>query len=117
MAGFPGDRDNNSGDLTYTAPGGGVVKGNMYKIQESYVVARETVAAGLPFLGALTGAVWVEKVNAGGSAILVGDAVYFITATNNVTGVLTSNTLVGKALTAAGDTATQVLVWLTQSEI
>lgn len=117
MAGFPGDRDNNSGDLTFTAPGGGVVKGKMYKIQETYVVARETAAAGASFLGAITGAVWCEKVNAGGSAILLGDAVYFITASNNVTGVLTSNTLIGKALSAAGDTATQVLVLLTQSEI
>jgi predicted RecA/RadA family phage recombinase len=112
-----GDRANFSGDLVFTAPTGGVIRGQIYKILETYIVARETVSATLPFLGAIQGAVTIEKVTGTGKSFAVGDAVYYVSASKKVTPSSTGNTLVGKAIAAAGISATSVDVLLTQSEV
>jgi len=76
MANALGQRDNFSGDVTLTAPTGGVVAGNLYLIADSYWVAREDADAGDPFLAASPahGAVWVKKIS--GAALVVGDKLF-----------------------------------------
>lgn len=112
-----GDRANFSGDLPFTAPTGGVIRGQIYKINETYIVARETASAGATFLGAIAGAVTVEKLTGTGRSFALGDAVYFVSASKKVSPASTGNTLVGKAVGTATTSATTVDVLLTQSEV
>lgn len=112
-----GDRVNFSGDLPFTAPVGGVIRGRCYKINETYIVARETAAAGATFLGAIFGPVTATKATGAGTAFAIGDAVYFITASNLLTSAPTGNTLIGKAIGSATTTGTEIDLILTQSEV
>lgn len=75
-----GDRANFSGDVTLVAPTGGVVRGNIYLIADSYWVARETADAAANFLAAnpAVGAVEVAKI--AGAAMVVGDKIFVKTA-------------------------------------
>ena len=73
-----GDRANFSGDVLLTAPTGGVVRGQIYLIGDSYWVARETADAAATFLAASPahGAVEVAKKAATGDTFVVGAKVY-----------------------------------------
>lgn len=106
-----GDRTNFSGDLSFTAPTGGVTRGKIYLISGVYVVARETVAAGAAFLGAVQGAVKVEKAAGTGKAFVAGEKVYALS--NVVNKTATGAVLIGYAIEAASATATSVKIWLT----
>lgn len=107
-----GDRDNYSGDLSLTAPTGGVVKGKVYAISNSYVVARETKDAAAAFLAACTGAVWATKVSGTGKSLAVGQKVYYASASASVSPSTTGNVLIGRCLKAAAATDTSALIEL-----
>lgn len=108
-----GDRPNFSGDLSLTAPTGGVTRGLIYLIQGVYVVARETASAAAAFAAAVRGPVTVSKVAATGKSFAVGQKVYYVSATKNLTPSATGNVLVGFALSAAAATDTSVDVFMT----
>jgi hypothetical protein len=107
MAGSAGDRDNYSGDSSYTAPTGGVTKGKIYLISGTYVVARETVAVGLPFIGG-TGVIRATKAAATGKSFVIGEKVYALA--NVVNKTATGAVLIGVAREAAGATDTSILI-------
>ncbi len=108
-----GNRDNYSGDLTFTAPAGGVVRGGAYQIEDSLVVAREDADAGASFLGVMDGPVSVSKETDAGSACAAGGLVYLDAANPTVSGSASGNTATGAvALEAAADGAASVLVEL-----
>jgi predicted RecA/RadA family phage recombinase len=102
----PGDRSIFSGDVKIAAPGGGVVRGLGYLIGVRVMVARETAAAGVLTLFAVSGPVTVTKATAVNFAI--GDKVYWDTAAKNFTSVSAGNTLVGTALSAQVNADTQL---------
>ena len=102
-----GDRDNYSGDLTYTAPSGGVTRGKIYKISSTWVVARETKDAAASFIGA-TGVVWATKAAGTGKSFVVGEKVYALAAVINKTA--SGAVLVGVCRKAAAATDTAILI-------
>ena len=106
-----GDRQNFSGDLLLTAPTGGVTRGKIYLISGVYVVARETAAAGAPFLGAVNGPVVAEKATGTGKAFVIGEKIYALSsvADKDATGAV----LVGFAIAAAATASGEVDVFLT----
>jgi predicted RecA/RadA family phage recombinase len=106
-----GDRDNFNGDLEFTAPTGGVTRGRIYLISGVYVAARNTAAATEKFLGAVVGAVEVEKAAGTGKAFVAGEKIYALANVANKTG--TGAVLVGFAIEAAAATAASVKVFLT----
>lgn len=112
MANAPGQRDNFSGDVTLTAPSGGVVAGLLYLILDSYWVARENANVGEPFLAAnpAFGAVWATKT--AGAAIGIGDKVFVVAgAIRPATATGASLVLGGIGALAAAEAAdTQVLI-------
>lgn len=61
--------------MTFTAPGGGVVSGNVYKIGQLVGVAATTKAAGLPFVLHVEGVFIVPKAT--GQAWSEGALVYW----------------------------------------
>lgn len=104
-----GDRDNFSGDISVTAPTGGYTRGKLYLVSGMHMVARETKSAAEVCLMAVRGAVWVTKV--AGNALVVGQKIYFVSASNSVTGSATGNTLLGGfVVQAALSAATEVLI-------
>ncbi|MBA3589957.1 capsid cement protein [Methylibium sp.] len=106
-----GDRDNFSGDIVLTAPTGGVTRGLIYNIQNSYVVARETAAAAASFLAAVRGPVWVTKVTTTGTTLAIGQKCYFVSASKKVSSAGTGNTLLGAVvLQAAAAADAKVLI-------
>lgn len=109
-----GDLHDHSGVITVIAPTGGYTRGNLYLIASaSIVVALETKPAGSP-CAVLTSknakVVEVMKVAGTGKAIAAGAKVYFVSATNNVTGSASGNTLCGICEESAGDNATTVKI-------
>ncbi len=82
--------------MTFTAPTGGVVSGTAYKIGSVIVIATETVAETLPFVGIVIGCVDVTKVN--DEAWTEGLKVYWDDSAKKFTSVLTGNTLCGVAI-------------------
>ncbi len=75
---------NEEGDLqTFTAPGGGVVTGLPYLIGTLMVIATETVAAALPFVGLVVGVAIVPKNHH--EAWTEGLKIYWDVADNNFT--------------------------------
>lgn len=106
-----GDRQNFSGDLSLTAPSGGVTRGKIYLISGIYVVARETAAAGAKFLGAVNGPVVVEKAAGTGKAFVVGEKIYALSNVADKTG--TGAVLIGFALAAAAAASDEAEVYLT----
>jgi len=86
-----------SGDvLTLTAPSGGVVSGSAYLIGSLVVVATETVAQTLPFVGLVVGCVNLPKVAEEGWT--EGEKLYWDVSPAGLTKVLSGNTLVGVAV-------------------
>ena len=108
-----GDRNNNSGVEQVTAPTGGYTKGQIYLINDAYVVALETVSAGALCLVAHEAQdVEVVKATGTGKTFAFGDKVYFKSnkadpATS--TGAVLLNAM---ALSTAGTAATTVRVRL-----
>ncbi len=101
-----GDRTNFSGDLELTAPTGGVTRGKVYNVEDSYVVARETADAAATFLAAVEGAVTVTKATGTGKSFAKGDKVYALSNVADVAG--TGAAFMGYALSAATTSATTV---------
>lgn len=62
--------------MTYTAPAGGVVSGGVVLIGGLFVIATNTVGAGLPFEGATEGVFSLTKL-AGEGALVEGQPVYW----------------------------------------
>jgi len=86
-----------SGDvLTLTAPSGGVVSGSAYLIGSLVVVATETVAQTLPFVGLVLGCVDLPKVAEEGWT--EGVKLYWDVSPAGLTIVSSGNTLVGVAV-------------------
>lgn len=84
-----------------TAPSGGVVSGNGYKIGAFLGIAGNTIAAGLPFPLQVEGVFDVLAEGAGsGQAWAEGDAVYWDNTALQFTKTTTSNTLAGIAASA-----------------
>lgn len=84
--------------LTLTAPAGGVVAGTAYLIGAILVVARETVAQGLPFDADVCG---VHVLPKAAGALAEGASVYWDNAAKNVTATPTANYYIGVATAAA----------------
>jgi predicted RecA/RadA family phage recombinase len=82
--------------LTLTAPTGGVVSGTAYLIDSIVVIATETVAQTLPFVGLACGVVDVPKVN--DEAWTECLKVYWDDAAKKFTSVVSTNVLVGVAI-------------------
>ena len=84
------------GVLKFTAPSGGVVSGSAYKIGSLVVIATETVAQTLPFIGVPVGIVDLPKVAEEGWT--EGLKLYWDTSPANLTKEASGNTLVGVAV-------------------
>ncbi len=94
--------------VTLTAPSGGVVAGNPYKIGQLFGVAQNTAAQGEDFEMDLEGVFEIVKKTAdtpGQGALLYWDPSPGELTTSTTTG----NMLVGSAVVAAGNTATTVI--------
>lgn len=106
-----GDRNNNSGVEQVTVPTGGYTKGQIYAINDGYVVALETVAAGgLCLVAHEAQDIDVVKATGTGKSFAFGDKVYVKSnkadpATS--TGAVLLNAM---ALGTAGTAATTVRV-------
>jgi predicted RecA/RadA family phage recombinase len=106
-----GDRVNFSGDLTFTAPTGGVTRGKIYNDEDIYVVARETADATEEYLGAVTGGVTMTKATGTGKSFSRGDEVFAVSNQADVTA--SGAVLIGWALSDASTSDTTVDVYLT----
>src|SRR5574337_529054 len=82
--------------LTLTAPSGGVVSGTAYLIGTIVVIATETVAQTLPFVGMVCGVVDVPKVD--DEAWTENLKIYWDDTAKKFTSVVSTNTLVGVAI-------------------
>jgi hypothetical protein len=106
----PGERDNFSGEISFTVPSGGYTKGLMYQLVDDgvYAVARETKAENAACLMALTGRMAVTKDTGTGSALVAGGRVFLIPSTGKITGADTDTNVLldAVALNAAADSAT-----------
>ncbi len=92
-----------------TAPSGGVVSGQGYKIGAIICIAGNTVAQGLPFPAAVEGVFDHAAEGAGsGQAFAEGDAVYWDDTNHRFTKTSSSNTLAGYAVAAKATAATSV---------
>lgn len=107
---IPGSRDDFSGDVSLTAPTGGVTAGLIYNIIDSFLAARETKSAGAAALFAMTGPVWVTKVTGTGKSFAVGEKIYWLTGTKKAQKTATGATLIGRCLRAAAASDTAVLI-------
>lgn len=88
--------------LTVVAPAGGTVSGQMYKVGGIIGVAQTTQAAGENVVLSVDGVYEVPKVSA--QAWAVGDPLYFVTASRNLTNVsATGHFLVGVATEVAAN--------------
>lgn len=90
--------------LSLTAPSGGVVSGNGYKIGQNFVVATGDAAEGEPFQGKTTGVFELDKAT--GATWSEGQLLYWDDTAKNVTTTNTSDMLIGSAVEAeaSGDT-------------
>lgn len=86
--------------LTFIAPSGGVVAGGFYVIGGIGVVALETKAETLEFVGAVEGVFSLTKV--GSQAWAVGDKVYWDSGNSRFTTVSTVGPLMGVAAEVVG---------------
>lgn len=86
------------------APGGGVVAGSVYLVQNTLYLALNTVAATFVFQGAVLfncpGKILQNAVKVAGQAWVAGQNIYWDNTAKNFTTVLTSNTLIGVAANA-----------------
>ncbi len=90
--------------VTLTAPVGGVVSGNGYKIGQLFVIAFADQIAGEPFAGVRVGAFNLPKNTA--QALTEGALVYWDNSAGEVTTTSVGNLLIGAAIDAAGAAAT-----------
>ena len=105
-----GQRDNFSGEETFTAPTGGVTKGKLYQIASGMiVVARETADAAATFLAGVEGVYDVTKATSTGVTFSKGGKVYWSSSTKTVTNASTGNTLIGFALESVAAAATDTV--------
>lgn len=86
-------------NLTLTAPAGGVVSGTGVKIGDALVIATQTVAAGLPFVGRRVGVVDHAKLAA--QAWTEGQQVNWDDTNKRFTTVTTGNYRAGFAAEVA----------------
>jgi predicted RecA/RadA family phage recombinase len=91
--------------MNFTAPAGGVVSGNGYKVGQLFVVATRDVAAGSRFQGATGGVFDLPKA---GGAWTEGALVYWDDTAKNCTLTSTSNLLIGCAAEATSSTTGRV---------
>lgn len=89
--------------LTLTAPGGGVVSGGVYKINDLIVVAAADAAAAAEFEGQTVGVFTVAKTT--GEAWTEGSKLYWNNSTSKFTTTSGGNTLAGVAAAAASSGA------------
>ena len=100
--------------MIVTAPTAGYTAGQMVKIEDTVGVIAETKAATLDaVLIYKCEKIVVPKVAGTGITFAAGDKVYYRAASAAVTNASTGNTLCGRALEAAGASATTVLIDLT----
>lgn len=102
-----GDRNNNSGVEHVTAPTGGYTKGQIYLINDGYVIALETASAGALCLVAHEAQdVEVVKATGTGKSFAFGDKVYVKSnkaePATSTGAVLLNAMALGTAGTAAG---------------
>lgn len=93
-----------------TAPAGGVVSGNMYKIGQLLVVAAKSAAVGERFNGQTMGKFTLPKAT--GQTWAEGALVYWDDGAANLTTTSASNQLAGAAIVAAGSGDTTGVVRL-----
>ncbi|HVM38297.1 MAG TPA: DUF2190 family protein [Sphingomicrobium sp.] len=92
--------------LDLTAPSGGVVGGNAYKIGSAIVIAASDAAEGAPFVGYMEGVYDVEAAtHASDQAWTEGMLVYWDDSAKKFTKTSTSNTKAGVAAAAKTSTA------------
>jgi predicted RecA/RadA family phage recombinase len=97
--------------IKIVTPTGGLDAGAMTKIQDTIVLAREdAVAAAETVVDYKNPRVYLPKVTGVGRTFAVGQKVYYITATKNVTDQSGGNTICGTCVEAAGANDTTVLV-------
>ena len=107
-------RSNVFASFIVTAPTAGYTAGQMVKIEDTVGVIAETVSAGKSTaLIYKCEKIVVPKVAGTGITFAAGDKVYYRAASAAVTNASSSNTLCGRALEAAGASATTVLIDLT----
>lgn len=87
-----------------SAPSGGVLSGGGYKIGDLFGVAAVTAPEGDPFELAVSGVYTLPKA---AGAIAQGVKVYWSAANSNVTTTASGNTLIGHAVGAYADAATE----------
>lgn len=96
--------------LEFTAPGGGVVSGEPYKIGDALVIATVSAAAGAKFNGMRLGVFEVNKVSA--QAWTEGQQLNWDNAARLFTTVTTGNFRAGFAAAAAANPSAKGLVVL-----
>jgi len=107
-------RSNVFASMVVTAPTAGYTAGDMVKVEDTVGVIAETKAATLDaVLIYKCEKIVVPKVAGTGISFAAGDKVYYKAADKKVTNASTGNTLCGRALEAAGASATTVLIDLT----
>ena len=84
-----------------TAPGGGVVSGQMLKISDLLVIAMGSAAATEKFSASLGGVHSIKKKSA--DVVAEGDTLYWDDSAKELTSTTTGNFLAGAALKAAGN--------------
>ena len=85
--------------ITLTAPAGGVVSGNMYKVGQLLVVAQVTAAATEPFSCDTEG---VHELPKATGALTEGALLYWDDTAKDLTATASGNQLAGVAVAAAG---------------
>lgn len=106
-----GDRNNSSGDISFTAPTGGYTRGKVYQLNSGpWAMARQTKSATEACLMAILNdqPCEVTKVTGTGKSFSIGTKVYV--TSGSATPSATGNTLIGVAYAAAGASDTTVLV-------
>lgn len=97
--------------VQFTAPTGGLTRGQMYKHNSLVGVIVDTVDAGeIAVMIYKADKIVCPKRAGTGITFAIGDKVYYRAASNNLTNATTSNTLCGRCLVAAGATDTEVEV-------
>ena len=108
-----GEKNNDSGVKSVTAPTGGYTKGSIYLINDAYVVALETVAAGAACLVChRADSIEVSKNTGSGISFAFGDKIYFKSAKLSAATSTGAVLLNGMALETASTAATSVKVAL-----
>jgi predicted RecA/RadA family phage recombinase len=93
--------------LTLIAPTGGVKSGDGFLVGAIFAVAAYDAAAGTDVEGSTIGVFDLPK---DASVIAQGQSVYWDNVAEKITTTATANTLVGKAVVAAGGSATTARV-------